>query len=231
MVTSEPDVGSQRIEAEPDGPFHVHGSIPVRRIRPVYSEHGEPMTWEVTERFTARERVFLCRCGQSRRKPFCDNSHSGLPFDGGDGTPTSDYEERSRTFEAPGITVRDDRSLCTHAGFCGTRLASIWKLLDDGSTADSIVRAQVITMVERCPSGALTFRVDPEGDDIEPELPAAIGVIEDGPLFVSGRVAVRRADGEWLETRNRVTLCRCGASGTKPLCDGSHKDAGFADPA
>lgn len=218
------------IAAEVDGPFCVRGPIPIRRITPVYSEHGEPMTWRVVERFETKPLAFLCRCGASRRKPFCDSSHTALMFEGRDGAPTSSYEERARTFSVPGLIVRDDRLLCEHAGFCGTRSETIWQLLADERTSDSVVRAQVITMVERCPSGALTFRIDPDDEDLEPELPAAIGVIEDGPLFVTGNVPVRRADGTLMETRNRVTLCRCGASEIKPLCDGSHKKVGFRDP-
>jgi CDGSH-type Zn-finger protein len=31
-------------------------------------------------------------------------------------------------------------------------------------------------------------------------------------------------DGIIYETRNRVTLCRCGESQNKPLCDGIHLD-------
>jgi hypothetical protein len=80
-------------------------------------------------------------------------------------------------------------------------------------------------MIERCPSGALTYEVD--GEQIEPDLPEQIAVIPDGPLWVSGGLEIERSDGTTLETRNRVALCRCGQSGSKPLCDGSHKDAGF----
>ena len=226
MTTDSDDVV---IETEQAGPYHVRGGLPLRRIRTVYSEHGEPMTWQVTERLETKPLVFLCRCGQSRRKPFCDSSHTALMFEGEDAAPTSTYAERAKTYDAPGVTVRDDRSICEHAGFCGTRLVSIWQLLDSGATAESTVRAQVITMVERCPSGALTFRMEPDGADLEPELPAAIGIVDDGPLYVSGNVTIRRADGTTMETRNRVTLCRCGASAIKPLCDGSHKAAGFRD--
>ena len=37
--------------------------------------------------------------------------------------------------------------------------------------------------------------------------------------------------GRPLETRNRMTLCRCGHSGNKPLCDGTHREIGFREEA
>ncbi len=82
-------------------------------------------------------------------------------------------------------------------------------------------------MVERCPSGALTYTVEGHDGPVEPPLAALVSVVPDGPLFVSGRVPVSRSDGATLETRNRVTLCRCGESKNKPLCDGSHVATGF----
>jgi hypothetical protein len=94
-----------------------------------------------------------------------------------------------------------------------------------GGTEDTVVRSQVMAMVERCPSGALTYRID--GEVVEPDLPAEIAIIPDGPIWVTGGIPIQRADGESIETRNRVTLCRCGSSKNKPLCDGSHKEVGF----
>ena len=43
---------------------------------------------------------------------------------------------------------------------------------------------------------------------------------------------VRLGDvGHTWEVRNRVTLCRCGHSGNKPFCDGTHSAVGFRDRA
>ena len=96
----------------------------------------------------------------------------------------------------------------------------------------SFLIALVMAMVERCPSGALTYSLEPGGADIEPDLPEQValtteiistGPIE-GPLWVTGGIPVRRSDGQPLEIRNRVTLCNCGRSCNKPLCDGTHRE-------
>lgn len=82
-------------------------------------------------------------------------------------------------------------------------------------------------MVEKCSSGRLANVID--GEAIGPSLPVEIGVVPDGPLRVTGGVRVSLEGGKTeMDVRNRVTLCRCGASGLKPLCDGSHKEIGFS---
>jgi CDGSH-type Zn-finger protein len=212
------------ITVAPNGPYLVEGAVPLYRRRTVESEHGEPLAWETTERVETRDRYALCRCGQSDRKPFCDGTHARVGFVGDD-RAAGTYEDGSNVLGGTGITVRDDRSICVHAGFCGTRVANVWGQVPE--TGESTIRAQVISMIEKCPSGALTFRFD--GDDVEPLYAEAVAVTDDGPLWVTGGIPVAGADGTALEVRNRVTLCRCGASGNKPLCDGSHKAAGFQD--
>ncbi len=213
------------ITVAPNGPLLVNGAVPLYRRRSVQSEHGEPLAWETTEVLETRNRYALCRCGDSARKPFCDGTHTRVGFTADDSAGGT-YEERSKVLGGTGLTVRDDRSICVHAGFCGTRVANVWGQVSE--TAESTVRAQVISMVEKCPSGALTFRFD--GGDVEALLATAIAVTDDGPLWVTGGIPVAIGDGPVIETRNRVTLCRCGASANKPLCDGSHKGAGFQDP-
>jgi CDGSH-type Zn-finger protein len=221
-VSAEPPT----IEVRPNGPYLVTGGPPLRRKRPIFSEHGEPMTWSSDDAEPQEGVYALCRCGGSANKPFCDGTHARTGFDGTETAPTDSYDERAKGYQGTGVVVRDDRGICEHAGFCGNRLTNVWKMVRD--TSDSIVRAQVIAMVERCPSGALTLEID--GRTVEPDLPVEIGLVDDGPLFVTGGIAVNRADGQPFETRNRVTLCRCGGSKNKPLCDGTHKEIGFRTP-
>jgi CDGSH-type Zn-finger protein len=211
-----------------NGPYLVQNA-PVRRKRMVVSEHGEPLTWQSDPILDAGDDYVLCRCGGSSTKPFCDGSHKEIGFDGTESAPATSYDERARAYEGSRIVMRDDRSICEHAGFCGNRATNVWKLLKGDATEDSIARAEVIAMIEHCPSGALTYRLEPDGDDVEPDLRPGVGVVDDGPLFVTGGITITRSDGTTLELRNRVTLCRCGGSANKPLCDGSHKENGFRD--
>jgi len=203
----------------------VTGDVPLYRRCAVNSEHGEPLTWDTKAQLDTKDRYALCRCGGSGRKPFCDNTHKTKGFDGTEAAPTTDYDDRARTYDCTGLVMRDDRSICEHAGFCGSRVTSVWDLIPD--TEESAVRAQVISMIERCPSGALTYRVD--AADVEPFFPRAIAATDDGPLWVTGGVSITDSNGVQLEPRNRVTLCRCGTSANKPLCDGSHRAARFSD--
>ncbi len=78
------------------------------------------------------------------------------------------------------------------------------------------------------PIGSPRLRGATSGDVVEPDLPKEVAVTPDGPLWVSGWIPIERADGQPLETRNRITLCVCGESKKKPLCDGTHKDVGFS---
>jgi len=52
---------------------------------------------------------------------------------------------------------------------------------------------------------------------------------QNGPLVLDGPVAVVAADGT-TSVADRLFLCRCGHSSTKPLCDGTHKRIDFRAP-
>ena len=209
------------------GPYVVPEGTALHRARPVSTEQGEPIAWQHDSSIAPEGGYALCRCGASSNKPFCDGSHNSADWDATETAATSSYDDRATELPGTGITVRDDRGLCEHAGFCSNKLSNVWKMT--AGTESTAVRSQVAAMVERCPSGALTYRLDGADNDLEPDLAPGIAVVDDGPLWVTGGLPVERSDGQSLETRNRMTLCRCGASGNKPLCDGSHTKVGFAD--
>jgi CDGSH-type Zn-finger protein len=79
------------------------------------------------------------------------------------------------------------------------------------------------------------IRDNEKGTAVEPSFDPAISLVEDphkrvsGGLWLKGGIMVESADGKAYETRNRVTLCRCGKSANKPFCDGTHIDSGFDD--
>jgi len=92
-----------------------------------------------------------------------------------------------------------------------------------------------VRQVQNCPAGRLVVWDKSTGKALEREFPLSIGLIEDavencsGPLWLRGGIAVVSADGFEYEVRNRVTLCRCGASKNKPFCDGAHASIKFKD--
>jgi hypothetical protein len=96
-------------------------------------------------------------------------------------------------------------------------------------SADDDVRDRIERMVALCPSGAIETAPGPDEPGDEPAYQSGVAVIRDGPLWVRGGVRVIGVDGEPYEVRNRLTLCRCGRSGNKPYCDGTHKEVGFRD--
>ena len=44
-----------------------------------------------------------------------------------------------------------------------------------------------------------------------------------GPLTITGSFEVIMEDGQTLEKREKVSICRCGMSQKMPFCDGAHK--------
>jgi CDGSH-type Zn-finger protein len=62
--------------------------------------------------------------------------------------------------------------------------------------------------------------------------PVVIRCRENGPYVILGDVKIVDHQGNVhmppAGGKTGVALCRCGASRTKPFCDGSHRDCGFA---
>ncbi|WP_432560317.1 CDGSH iron-sulfur domain-containing protein [Granulicoccus sp. GXG6511] len=213
------------------GPLIVSGGIPLVRAS-IKVEDKHSADWEIGAEIDTEEHrkpngdYWLCRCGESKTKPFCDLTHREIGFDGTPNPPEGTYAERAKAYPGTGVVVHDDRSICEHAGFCAKHRDNVWKMV--GRTEDEAVRAEMQSMIHRCPSGALSYRPSEDAEADEPDYPVRIAVVNDSSYWVTGSVPVV-VNGETVETRARRTLCRCGHSDIKPLCDGTHEKVGFAD--
>jgi CDGSH-type Zn-finger protein len=224
------ETGRPRIKVVKDGPYLVEGDVPVFRTRPVIDAEGDRVEWERREDIDHDASFELCRCGRSTTMPFCDRVGEKEDFDG---TETADrgptMGRREQWGEGPFLVLTDDVSLCSSAAFCHRGDTDVWELAEK-ATDDATGRALLTDMVRRCPSGRLVLHRIPGGEADEEELAQSIGVIDNGPLWVRGGIPVEAGDGFEYEDRNRVTLCRCGQSRTKPFCDSSHVKTRFVDP-
>ncbi|CAN5603123.1 CDGSH iron-sulfur domain-containing protein [soil metagenome] len=140
----EPVPEENTVTVAKDGPLYVRGDVEIQ-------EHDGDAFLEDT-------RIALCRCGESRNKPFCDNSHKNSGFRDAGSLDRDSYEDSSET------------------------------------------------------GGRLEVKLTPNG-----------------PLFLKGEFQIRDTEGAPAFRESQAALCRCGHSGHKPFCDGTHGGIGWRD--
>jgi CDGSH-type Zn-finger protein len=242
--------GGMRIDILPNGPYKVSGGVPLKIVSIVRNEQQEAVGWKEEETFPQKDVYMLCRCGLSKKKPFCDGAHVAAGFDGAETANKEPFDQAAQRIEGEDISLFDRTDLCIGAEFCD-RFGGIWGLtrlteensgLEDPQQAKQVVEQAHAAAIEEaalCPSGRLVMHLKTEGEEdkiLEPEFDQpSIALIEDpmyqtsAALWVRGGIPVYGADGELYEVRNRVTLCRCGESSNKPFCDGRHYKVNFDD--
>jgi CDGSH-type Zn-finger protein len=212
--------------------------MPLTHQHIVTNAQGESVSWrqgkDVAVPTTGN--YALCRCGQSANKPFCDGAHQRIGFDGTETASREPYDVQAEHIEGPTLVLDDAQTLCAFARFCDPK-GQVWRLVLE-SDQPAVARL-VEQQVGDCPGGRLRVRQRAQsrsgGHTVEPHFEPSIGLVQDtvkgvsGPLWVRGGVEVLSAEGSAYEVRNRVALCRCGASNNKPFCDGSHASSGFND--
>jgi CDGSH-type Zn-finger protein len=222
-----------RISVISDGPFAVTGA-PLVRQRITVNDEGVSSGWETVERLDVGEHYSLCRCGSSCAKPFCDGTHERVGFDGTETAEHDSYADVADAIEGPGVVLYDATKLCASARHCYLA-GGVWHLVPKCDDPEVRELAEGIAML--CPSGRYVMSDAETHAEVEPDLEARVGLVEDphlgvsGGLWVQGGIEVVSSDGEPYEVRNRVTLCRCGHSKNKPFCDGSHIKARFREVA
>jgi CDGSH-type Zn-finger protein len=224
-------IEDMKITVSENGPYLVTGSVPMARQVIVADGEGNSTEWRQDADFETKASCALCRCGQSANKPYCDGSHVRVGFDGTETASREPYLRQAVEQDGPTLILTDAQPLCAFARFCDVA-GQVWNLVEQEGTEAARLTAHEAGL---CPSGRLVAWDRQTKKPIEPEFEPSIGIVEDpeqgvaGPIWVRGGIPVVAADGETYEVRNRVTLCRCGASSNKPFCDASHASIGFTD--
>jgi CDGSH-type Zn-finger protein len=216
---------NSKIRVQKNGPYLVSGNVPLRKMTIQCDGQGIPIEWLAGPKLKTSDTYALCRCGQSKNKPFCDGTHTKVNFDGTEASDNDPFDSIAKTIDGPKLMLKDAEILCASARFCH-RGGDIWPQIP--KSGNPKLKQNAIRNACDCPSGRLVIIDKETSKAIEPELEKSIGFIEDpgkgvdGPIWVRGGIPVYSVDGMPYEVRNRETLCRCGKSTNKPFCDSSH---------
>jgi len=224
--------GKAKIIVTKDGPYQVFGALPIDKKIIGIGEEGEPEKWVQGKNVPSDETCALCRCGESKNHPFCDETHVKIKFNGMETASKKTHDEQAQIIDGPTLKLKDAPELCATVRFCH-RAGGTWELTHHSD--DPKARELAIEQSCDCPSGRIIECDKKTGMVFEKEFMQSISLVEDpqkkvsGPLWVKGGVPVESSDGTIYEVRNRQTLCRCGKSHNKPFCDGNHIDEKFND--
>jgi CDGSH-type Zn-finger protein len=222
----------KKIMITKDGPYLVSGNLPIDKQIIAIGEEGEPEKWVKGKNVPSNKPCALCRCGESKNKPFCDGTHAKVGFKGAETASKKPHGKQAKVMDGPTLKLEDAPALCAAARFCH-RGGGTWELTHHSDEPKA--RELAIEEACQCPSGRLVESDKKTGKVFEKEFVQSISLVEDpqnkvsGPIGLRGGIPVESSDGTTYEVRNRQTLCRCGKSQNKPFCGGSHIDEGFND--
>ena len=175
-------------------------------------------------RMEAKPVMALCRCGASKNKPFCDGTHNEIGFSSTGGQPAG--KDVVLSYAGDEVTIRYNPRVCSHAAFCVTDLPGVFdSKAKPWCNPNGATRAEIEEIVRRCPSGALSID---DGAHLLPEGRAEITIQKNGPYWAQGVTVDAEVPGNGA-TAEKYVLCRCGLSGNKPYCDGTHYDKDWKD--
>ncbi len=223
---STPAQESFSITVTEKGPYLVYGRPPLAEQFIMTNENNESWFFQEGKHFsTETEPTALCRCGSSKRKPYCDGSHTKANWNPALKAPEEALLGKAERIEGETLVMTDNPKYCVFARFCHP-CGDAWTLTKQ--SADPQSRELAIREASMCPSGRLMAWDKSSGKPMEFRFEPSLGLIEDvaigasGGLWIRGGIALRREDGNTYEIRNRVVVCRCGQSANKPYCDGTH---------
>ena len=156
---------------------------------------------------------------------------------------SADLSRVTKKYSNGEVTIVWKPARCIHSQKCFNGLPGVFDPAKrPWVNAEGADTAHIIAQVSECPSAALSYYLNAEGDKSENEkvddstvdggtmnIDTVVEAKPNGPLFVYGNVTIKKVDGT-TEKRSKVTaFCRCGNSNNKPYCDGSHIKSEFKD--
>jgi CDGSH-type Zn-finger protein len=213
----------------PNGPYYFINDMEPKIVENLQNSKGESLS--------VIRGVALCRCGASNNKPFCDGTHSKIGFSSEnkeEDTNDSHHiaKDKRKNYVGKGITIHDNRKICSHAAECVNNLPSVFKLnARPWISPDAAETEEIINTIKKCPSGALSYSIDGMEYRDQNETKPMITVSKGGPYLVTGGIGLSADNIKWAEgsSKEHYVLCRCGASNNKPFCDGMHRLINFKD--
>lgn len=202
--------------------------IEERENGPLIAKHITSIKGSGKEPIEAKELMALCRCGLSKNKPFCDGSHNDGGFTS-ENTKEAAGDDRIVRFEGSEVTVVYNPRICSHAGYCVMNKSDAFvKGRKPWCEPDAAPSETIESIVKACPSGALSMGRKDGDEHLINQAKPQIVIEKNGPYRVIG-VEIDQDIPGLGGTKEKFVLCRCGLSGNKPYCDGSHYDEGWKD--
>jgi CDGSH-type Zn-finger protein len=227
----EDQLKKPKIMPLPNGPYYFINDMEPKVVENLQNSKGESLS--------VIRGVALCRCGASNNKPFCDGTHGKIGFSSEnkkEDTNDSHHQivkDKRKSYVGKGITIHDNRKICSHAAECVNNLPSVFKLNARPwiSPDAAETKEEIINTIRKCPSGALSYSVDGIEYRDQNERKPVITVTKGGPYLVTGGIDLIGDNIQFAEgsSKEHYTLCRCGASNNKPFCDGMHRVTNFKD--
>lgn len=126
------------------------------------------------------------------------------------------------------ITVVWKPDVCIHSTNCFKGLPQVFDpKARPWINAKGAKTAEIAAQIDKCPSGALSYFYNSEGEKVSVESEVIVEVMPNGPLLVYGNLKVKDTSGAESEKHKVTAFCRCGGSANKPYCDGTHAKIGF----